>query len=407
MSWLDKIKNGIILRTADGAEYRPLYMNASFTTEYNYTEFNFVDVGGSLVKRKKPIGRKYALELHFQGPDHLDVVKQFVSSIDNNEGPIQIEHPLYDILRVQITSLGYDDTAVNKTKVTGTVIETLEDSFFFLSRKDLDQIPILIENTQEISAESLTITIIPNDINTMQASNEAAFSKGVPIIQDATDFEDFTNAFNTAINDINTATATPLLAMNSLIAVITLPAKFEVQVEQRIGVLLDFFNTLRATIGNIISVSSKQIFSAQQSAVISAICQAAATPLSTDFRLNTQIYKAIDNITTAYSNFIVDLDSLQADNGGNPLGYVPDAQMVMNLNDLVNLTTANLFNIALSAKSERYYICDKDTNIILLTHFLYGLDDNDANIDELVANNDFGIDEYIQVEKGRKITYYI
>ena len=252
MSWLDKTKNGIIITTADGGKYRPQYMNASFVTEYNFTEFNFVDVGGSLVKRKKPIGKKYALELHFQGPNHLDIVKSFVSSIDNNEGPIQIDHPLYDLITVQITSLGYDDSALNRTKVTGTVIETIEEAFFTLNLKELDQIPILFENTLEVSEASLTLEVLPGDINTMNQNNAIAYSKGVPIIQQAVDFEEYFNAFNTASTYINTATATPLLAMRSLINVITLPQKFEVQVQQRIKVLLDTFTEFRNNLFNII-----------------------------------------------------------------------------------------------------------------------------------------------------------
>lgn len=407
MSWLDKTKNGIIITTADGSKYRPQYMNASFVSEYNYTEFNFVDVGGSLVKRKKPIGKKYALELHFQGPDHLDTVRAFVSAIDNNEGPVQIDHPLYDLLSVQITSLGYDDSALNKTKVTGTVIETIEEAFFTLNLKELDQIPILFETTLEVSEQSLTLQVLPGDINTMSQNNAIAYSKGVPIIQQAVDFEEYFNAFNTASTYINTATATPLLAMRSLINVITLPQKFEVQVQQRIKVLLDTFTELRNNLFNIINVSSKQIYAAQQAGAIGAMCQAAATPLPTDFKLNTQVLTAIDQITGAYSQFVSDLDGLQTNNGGDPLSYVADPSVLTNLNQLVNITVSNLFNIALNARSERYIITDKDTNAILLTHQLYGLDDNDANLDELIENNQFAMDELIQISKGRKIIYYV
>ncbi len=398
----------MIITTADGTKFTPQYMNASFTTEYHYTEFNFVDVAGSLVKRKKPVGVKYSLELHFQGPDHLDTARQFKSAIDDNEGPITIEHPLYDLLNVQITSLGYDDSAVNKTKVTGTVIETLEEAFFFLTRKEIDEIPVLYETTLEVSAASLTITPVAEDINTMSNNNKTAFKKGVPIITQAGDFEEYNNAFNTAASYINTATATPLLAMNSYINVLTLPGKFEAQVEQRIRVLIDTFQTLRANILAVVKrVSSKQIYTAQQASLISAMCQAVTSPLETDFKLNSKVFKAIDDITATYNQFVEDLDFMQTNDGGGPLSYVGDATVITNLNQLVNLTVANLFVIASNARSERYIICSKDTNIILLGHELYGLDDNDANLQELIDNNDFSMDEYIQVEKGRKIIYYI
>lgn len=407
MSWLERIKNGIIVTTADGEKYEPEYMNATFVTEYNYTEFNFVDVGGSLVKRKKPIGVKYSVEWYFQGIDHLDVSRNFKNSIDNNEGPIQIEHPLYDRLVVQVTSLNYDNTGLNRTKISGTVIETIEEAFFVLNNKEIDQIPILFEDNLELCEESLTETPQPADIVSMTQSNQNAFAKGVPIIEQAIDYEEYFNAFNTAATFINTATATPILAMRGLINVITMPQKFSAEVKDRIRVLLDTFNSLRANLFGVVTVSSKQIFAAQQAATIAAVCQAAATPLPTDFKLNTQVYETIDQIAEAYSNFVTDMDSLQTDNGGSPLSYVVDASVITNLNQLVNITISNLFNIALNAKSERSLITDNDTNIIVLTHELYGLDDNDANLNEMIENNDFAIDEYIQIPKGRKITYYI
>jgi hypothetical protein len=407
MSWLERIKNGIIVTTADGEKYEPEYMNATFVTEYNYTEFNFVDVGGSLVKRKKPIGVKYSAEWYFQGIDHLDVSRNFKNSIDNNEGPIQIEHPLYDRLVVQVTSLNYDNTGLNRTKISGTVIETIEEAFFVLNNKEIDQIPILFEDNLELCEESLTETPQPADIVSMTQSNQNAFAKGVPIIEQAIDYEEYFNAFNTAATFINTATATPILAMRGLINVITMPQKFSAEVKDRIRVLLDTFNSLRANLFGVVTVSSKQIFAAQQAATIAAVCQAAATPLPTDFKLNTQVYETIDQIAEAYSNFVTDMDSLQTDNGGSPLSYVVDASVITNLNQLVNITISNLFNIALNAKSERSLVTDNDTNIIVLTHELYGLDDNDANLNEMIENNDFAIDEYIQIPKGRKITYYI
>lgn len=407
MSWLDQIKNGIIITTADGEKYEPQYMNASFVTEYNYTEFNFVDVGGSLVKRKKPIGVKYSMEWHFQGENHLDTSQAFKASIDNNEGPIQIEHPLYGILIVQVTSLGYDNTAVNKTKVTGTVIETIEEAFFTLSFKEIDSIGILYEDGLVLAEESLTETPTPQDINTMSQNNQIAFNKGVPIIQQAVDYEEYLNAFNNATTFINSAAATPLLAMRGLINVITLPQRFQADVADRIRVLIDTFNALRANLFGVVSVGAKQIYAAEQASIILAVCQAAATPLPNNFSLNTDVYYTIDQITAVYDNFLTDMDSLQSSNASSPLSFVVDAELINNLDQLVNVTISNLFNIALNARQERFIITEKDTNLIILTHLLYGLDDQDANLNEMIDNNDIAMDEFIQIEKGRKIIYYV
>lgn len=404
MSWINKIKNGITITTPDGERYSPQYMNASFVTEYQHTEFNFINISGSLVIRKKPIGVKYSLELHFQGADHLDTVQKFKSSIDNNEGELQIEHPLYDILLVQVTSLGFDDSALNRTKVTATVIETMSDAIFKIVTPDI----FLNGLFDDTVTAAVAIKVPPSAaaINNMAATNKSSYNKGLKILQNPIDFDDYYNAFNTATTYINTATATPILAMESLTNVLTMPGKFQVSVLQRLQYFVEVYNGLRAGIVGLLSMSLKETFTSQASAIIAGMNITAANPLETDYKLNSEVFDAIDTISESYNQFIEDLDYLQAKNGGDPLGYVADPLITNNLSQLFNLTVSNLFNIALNARSERFVITDKDTNVVELTHRLYGLDNQDKNLDELISNNNLAIDEYLQIQKGRKIIYY-
>jgi hypothetical protein len=77
------------------------------------------------------------------------------------------------------------------------------------------------------------------------------------------------------------------------------------------------------------------------------------------------------------------------------------------LNSLINFTVSNLFSIALKAKQERSIVLDKDSNWVLLTHRLYGIDKADKNIEELMKSNDVGLNEILQVKKGRRVVYYL
>lgn len=409
MSWIDKVKEKMRIRTADGNLYSPDWLNASLDVEYKHTEFNFVEVTGALVKRKKAIGNKFRIELYFQGLDHLDTARRFRASCDNTEGPWTIEHPLYSIINVQPTSLNYDNSTLAYSKITGVVIETMEESpgVFVLDPKD--QVLILTEQNRELAGDSLTVTPGPREINNMTNTNNLAYNKGVPIIpQDMPEaFEELNNAYNTAATYINTATATPLLAMTSLITVLQMPAKFEIEVRTRINSLVDTFNTLRDTITGLTGVGSKQVFTAQQTSLVAAICQAAATPITGDYRRSSQVLEVLEQISEIYALLVEDLDSLQTDSANSPESFVGDAQMLISLNQLVNMTISSLFSIALGAQSERSIICEKNTNAIELTHLLYGLDSADNNVNELIENNDLAAWEYLQIEKGRKIVYYV
>lgn len=408
MSWIDQVKEKIKITTGDGVEHRPEWMNASYESEYKYTEFNFIEVPGALVARKKPIGVKYSLELIFQGPDHIALAKRFKDSADASEAPWLIEHPLYGLLTVQPTRLNYENpnSALNTTRVTGTVIETMEEPPIDNLLDPREVTTVMTEEVAVFSEESLTVTPTPTDINTMARSNTVAYRKGLPIITDAVEAERYTNVFNTAATYINTATATPLLAMRSLIAVIQEPAQFTVQVKQRIKVLVDTFNSLRANLFGIIDVSSKQIFCAEMAASVSAMCKAASTPIDGDFRRSSEVLDLIDQITGRYAQLVEDLDSLQTDNAASPLSFVANAELMIALNDLVNFTVSNLFSIALGAKQERTIICAKETNWIELAHRLYGIK-SDADVNELMDINDVGLEEMLIVPKDRQVTYFV
>jgi hypothetical protein len=410
MSWIDQINDKMIIRTADGVEHRPDWMKASFVTEYKQTEFNFIGVRGGLVKRKKAIGVKYNLEIYFQGANHLVDAETFRRSNDNTEDPWIMQHPFYGSLIVQPTTFTYDASELNATKITGIVIETMEEPPLNNYAAPSDEIPALKIEVTEISESVLTETPTPGDINKMSQDNSNAFRKGVPIISDAVDYEEYFNAFNTAATYIDTATATPLLAMRSTIAVLQMPEQFKASVQQRLKVLGDTFDSLRNNIFGLLNKSAKEIYTAQQAGVMAAICGSAATPLTGNFTTSSSVLEVIDLITAKYALFIEDLDMLQTTNASTPQSFVADAQLVIKINQLVNVTITNLFTIALGAQKERAIICEKDTNIIVLAHRVYGLskgDKSDKMLNKLYENNDFGLDEHLIVPKGRRIVYYV
>lgn len=419
MSWVDKIKTDFIITTGDGERYTPNWLNASFQTEYNLTEFNFIGVAGSLVKQEQPIGIKYSLEIYFQGADHIDTAKKFQVSC-NDKRPWVVEHPLFDILNVKCSSLNFDYSNYNVTKITGTMIETIIDGRQPITVSPLDQIPILYEQAN-VDLE-LSLNEIPGstDINTLTTDNEAAYKRGLPIISLTEDFEKFTNGFNTALTYINTATATPLLMMRSVMNVISLPGEFAASVKSRIDVLRATQLALRAGLLGLLNRVSKLLFQNKSGAAVAGMCLASVNPITAatlfnqeavrppnDYDTVDSVLDIIDIIVTARNEFIADLDTIQSPNGGNVNSFVPDAQALISLNELVNTTISALFELSLSARSERSIICEKDTDWITLTHRLYGLDISDANIEDLMNQNKPGLEEYLIVPKDRKIIYYV
>lgn len=412
MSWIDRIENDLVIITGDGKKYKPSWINAKKEKEYNIAEFNFPEIKGGLVKRSMPKARRFGLEIYFQGADHIEQADDFDASADDVRA-WTLQHPYYGQVTVQPTGLSQDNVDYNTSRILCTVIETIVEVNPKTTLDPLDQIKVKKEVLDGSFEEALTQTPTVNDINTLTTVTNKNYNLSVPIIELDDEFEGYYNAFNQAASAINTATASPLLAMRAIIAVITYPSKFTASVKTRLNLLANQFQNLKNTVAGILNtnqnVSSKEFYQNQAGTVISSMCLAAATPLPGNYTNSAAALEIIDMIIDNYNSFIEDLDTLQTVNGGQPLSFIPNSEPLIQLNNLVNLTVSSLLGIALSSRKERTLFVEKDTNIYLLTHRLYGLDEADKNMEELMENNSdvFGLNEMFLIKKGTKIVYYI
>lgn len=406
MSWIEDIQNDLIITTGDGKKYKPSWINAKKGQDYNVAEFEFPNVEGTLVSRKKPLGRKFPIEFYFQGDDHLNQQKAFERSA-NVEKTWTLEHPLYGILIVHPISLEYDNSDLNVTKITGVLIETIIQDNPITKIQAKDAIGLLKINLDKTMEESIPPTVYNKDFTFVRAANKKNYNLSVPIIKQPTQFEQYVYAFNQANSFVNTATASPLLAVRYTIKLISMPANFAVNTKQRIDLFNAQFVSLRQSVRGLLTPSSKSIYQAMGGSILSSMCLAASTPQEFDYLYANTTLDIMDTITNSYKNFISDLDLIQSTNGGSPSSYIASADCLIALNILIVTTITNLFSIALGAKQERIHYTESDTNIILLTHRFYSLDPNDNNINEMITNNNFGLNEILQIKKGTKVVYYI
>jgi prophage DNA circulation protein len=408
MSWIEKTKTDFIITCGDGKRFKPLWMNASKTKEYNISEFDFPNLSGTLVDRRTAKGTKFNIEIIFQGEDHLDQSSAFESSADDKR-PWTIEHPFYGNIIVQPTSLSFDNTKLNVTKITGTVIETITEDAPKMSSDPIDKIKDDKENFDEILSESYDVVPDVADINEITTQTNRIYLEGVKLIKLDTDAAAYFNLFNIANALLLNATADPIAALEALNTMLAYPALLEESAKNRINTLSEQFNRFVRpdTEEETFERSQKKIIENHGAAIISSQCLAAATPIATDYANRDEVLLIVESIIEDYNNFIEDLDELQTDNGGDTDSYIPDANSLIALNKLVNYTISNLFNIALNAKQERSIFVEYDTNIILLAHRFYGLEIDDSTLNELIRNNNIGLNEHLQIRKGRRIIYYI
>jgi len=404
MSWLDKVKTELVIKAGDGVEYRPDWMNANKGKEFNITEFDFPNVNGTLVYRTTHKGQRYNLELYFQGENHLDVASNFMLSA-NDRRAWTLTHPYYGRLLVQPTSISIDNSASNVSKITCPVIETITDIFPKGSQDALSDIENSALNTNEAFANSFgQITPTPTTVNLLNLNVLRAYKNMLKATTDEM-INNVVNAYNEALTFIAEAATEPIEAMQKTQALLVMPASFALSAQQRFQVLTVQYNGQRNDLQNIVKKEEKKAYESNVAATLTALSLTAATPLENDFAYQIDALNAVDLLLDSYNQYVADLDSLQTNNNNSPTSYIPDYESLKNLSQLVNFTAASLFAIALNGKQERSFLLEEDSNWVLLTHRLYGL--TDENTTTLIRNNNAGLKEALQVEKGRLIKYYI
>lgn len=412
MSWLEKINTNFTIIPADNKSYTVDWMNATKEKEYFIAEFNFPELEGSLVKRGKAKGRRFALEIFFQGDKNIENAAALEKSTDSTTGPWTIRHPLYGQIIAQPLGLSQDNTSMNVTKITCQIIETITQDNPVTTIDPIDNIQLDKENLDSAFANALNQTPQSSDINNMSGNNTTLYNRSIPIIKVPEDLTNYFNLFQVAKSAINNATASPLVAMRTTQSVISAPASFQTDVRSRLSLLNNQYDLLKGQIVPKNSyqrtpVSTKQIFQIQAGTLISSQLIAASTPMPNNYSNADTVVNVIETLIDNYNTYLDDLDSIQTETAGKPDSFVPDANSLIKLNQLISTVISNLFSIALNGKQERKLILEKDTNIILLTHRLYGLDEFDNNINELISNNNWGLNQILQIRKNTVVRYYI
>lgn len=404
MSWLDKIKGELTITTGDGKSYTPLYVKPKRAVKFNLKEFEFPDINGALVKRKAAKARRFPVEFIFQGADHLDEVARFeVSATDPR--PWKISHPYYNDLTVQPVSLGYSDEDQNLTKITGVLVETISEVRPSTVTDPTEKVLSDKVSTDEALAEAYADNVDPDaaDINSMNVQTADIYADGQTLATG--DFgSSYYNAFQAATSAINNATAAPLSAMRSIQTMITAPSLFEANVRDRVNLLTTQFERLVDTIENNIPVSRKRQFEAMGGTVISSMASAA---ISGDYTTKTEVLDMADQISVNYELYLTTLDSVQTETGGEPESYIPNAGALIALQSLISFTVSALFEIALTAQQERVIYLDRPGTPIELAYRFYGLDADDSTIERFIETNNLHINEYLLIEAGRHIVYYV
>ena len=420
-TWVELYQNvPFILVTGDGARYTPIMRNANLSTEFNIATFNFRNIKGTLVDRRNPMGNVYDLYLIFQGENHVDTAKAFRKSA-NDRKPWTLQHPLYGRLVAQpISAIKYDnsDATLNTTQISVTIQETIQKSQITFSTDTTSVIKAKNDTTQAALTTG-TITHIPKptlkDTNYLLNNGKSIYGSVQVGITDAKDAEAYANQYNAMLNSVQAAIINGISeGIADTQALISAPATFVNSTANRVNFLVNTFNILAADaqksidgIGSAYTASAKNLFLNTAGTAITSMALSSVNDISdTDYTYSSDVLSVISDIVKSYNTYMALLDGLQTYNGLSPDAFIPDAESIILLTDQVNYTISVLFGIAANAKQPRTLTLIKDSNWIYIAAQIYGLLPDDSTVTRIIADNNGGPREMIQVLKGREILYY-
>lgn len=404
MSWENKINNvEFSITTGDGKVFTPLWKTSGKSKEFNTAIYDFINVDGSLVTRKKTKSAKHSLTFYFQGENNIEDALEFDVSATDNRAWV-VNHPFYGVLRGQPLNVAYNEDSLNITVVTVDFWESINADYPNSEVSVKDLVSAKKDKVIAISASVFAADVVPvsADISKLKFSNEIVASSFNDVIDNDNSAE-FSNAVSKSISAAENLISDSLEAIETAHAILDIPSNFEASIKEKINSYKAAFNSLK---DGIISVTDRLFFESQAGVVIASLCNAVVNPLPEDYILRTEIEETVAEVLELYNDYIAITDANQVQIYDIAGTYIPNVNTQKELNNLVSFTTGNLYNFAFESKQLRTVYTNKNTNVILLTHKYMGLA-SEENLDNFIALNNIRLKELFVIKKGRQIKYFV
>lgn len=407
MSWKDLIENNTLkITTADGVTYSPIWKNANRNGDFNASKFDYLSLQGTYVYQGEKPSNGMGLELYFTGENCIEISNSFENSLIDKR-PIELEHPYYGIRKIQPIAFSRDDSKMNVSKWNLDVFETIETSQPNNVTSIDDTIDLNIQNTYENISTNFTAKATLNSESILASKTsindiDSEFTKSISNSSERAKFKTRVSTALRAANNIITDAKTSIDSINSLLEY---PATVADTLKSRVASFNSSLDRLSTNIESYTSLQVLEYYTSFGASIINSICKTVINPSEGDYNSRRDVVEQIESLNTTFDTYIANIDANTANDAGIKGVYSPDASTINSIYSTYIYTVANLISLIQDAKVERELTVDKDTNIVLLTHEIYGLKQDDSTIKALININDFRRTNMIQIKKGTKVKY--
>lgn len=409
MSWLDAIEDDVEIEMGDGQIFHLGWKGASIVQEFNVTEFDFSNVEGTLVKRKKPRGAKYSFEGYYSGENHLEQSERFRESAKHS-GYWRLKIPYYPEVTVQPTRLRFDNEDLNVSKITGLLIETIIGASPVGQESPADNITNQQVELNELSAvgfEENTLGIQPPEALVIDQNLSTVLSTNEPLIKDEFSLNELRNRVNEGHRAIRNVASEASTAMRKIQSAINYPFQVISDIRATFSNLKDQFIKIVDSVDTILSRNTKVYIETMGATVVAGTAAASISQIEdTPYESREEVSDVIVKVLEMYELYVLEVEKIETESHTELESYSPNPDVLRAVQNIVFLTISKLEEIALNSQQEHIVILDRDSNCISISAKYYGVDKNDEKLDRFIRTNKIGLNELLNLRKGREIIYY-
>jgi hypothetical protein len=410
MSWKDTLENNrFAIQTGDGKVFYPLWQNAAKVKDFNITAFDFIDVPGSYVDRRKPKSSKYEILIYFQGENCITEAKDFENSADDSRYWI-INHPIYGSLKGQPISISRNDSTINIVELSIEFWDSIVDKYVEDRTSIKDDISDKKNEMENASANNFELKTKPTPANQNKVLN---FLNTIDSVY--TKFFDNSgyNEFQKVLSQRRDSDDDIIVSSTSLILDVgrtmdTIKNMPNLNVFQKLDAISNVFDQVTETFSiENISDFDRYYYETAGASIVSTMALVCLNPNENDFVSRSDVQKTLATLDDTYSKYIEKLNTFESGKNNKNNSFSSNFEVQSKLNFITKKTLYYTFSISFSFKQERIIELGSDSNLILLTHKYMGLDLKDENIELFRRINGIKNDTLFIVKKGSKIKYIV
>lgn len=355
----------------------------SMSYEFNNTIYDFLNKEKSFVDRKNVRSRVLNVIGVFQGAENTQQAENFrISSLDRNYWILN--HPIYGIIYGQPLKVSFSNSDLNTTVVEVEFWETIIDS------KGITSTVSTVEKL-----DNLYIDLVQNGSNAFDGQDKRNLQSNLNVVRDNyqslyyNNTSEFLDQYQQVSKSIDNVIRLPEQYIQDIFAFNNLAAKVKTDVFSKISRIENILNSILSDQNT--TPKYKEIMGAS---VLGTMAQS-IVEIDTNLVTRLQLVELNKKVVNSYNDYFLQLQ-----------GGELDFELQSTIYSMIWISVYNLFNVTYNARQEREYVCETDTNIILLTFKFMGIV-TDENLRFLKKVNNVNTNELFNIKQGRIIKYYV